>query len=131
MRSQALKTMDSCAASCSAVNDPFLVRGKPDRNVLCIQSIWLDSRNVADRSIREMVRKQEPVVGARWIRVEIVEKPEAGSEALVEQKGRNEAALKMLDRWMSEDPTYDLETWPVVKKAIDEHRLSDRSRFDG
>ena len=37
--------------------------------------------------------------------------------------------LKLIDSWRAEDPGYDERVWPIVKKAIEENRLSARRRF--
>ena len=42
---------------------------------------------------------------------------------------RNRRAIELLDAWLRDDSGYDEETWPIVKKLIEENRLSDRSQF--
>jgi hypothetical protein len=41
----------------------------------------------------------------------------------------NEAAIALLRKWMADESGYDEETWPELKKAIEETRLSSRPRF--
>lgn len=41
----------------------------------------------------------------------------------------NEAAMQLLQQWLADESGYDEAVWPVVKRSIDEHRLSDRPRF--
>ncbi len=45
------------------------------------------------------------------------------------EKTNSLAALALIEQWIAEDPAYDIATWPAVKKAIEENRLSDRPRF--
>jgi hypothetical protein len=40
-------------------------------------------------------------------------------------------AIALLDEWLNDDSGYDAQTWPQLKKALDEDRLSDRKLFDG
>ena len=47
------------------------------------------------------------------------------------QQAKNEAAIQLLAEWMADESGYDEETWPKVKQAIEENRLSSRSRFNG
>jgi hypothetical protein len=46
-------------------------------------------------------------------------------------KGSAEAILRLVDRWLAEDKGYDAEAWPIIEQDIEEHRLSERSRFNG
>ncbi|MEQ8172887.1 MAG: hypothetical protein ABRQ38_28650 [Candidatus Eremiobacterota bacterium] len=48
----------------------------------------------------------------------------------VTQQGKNEAAIKLLQEWANDESGYDEKTWPVVKKAIEENRLSIRKKFN-
>jgi len=41
----------------------------------------------------------------------------------------NLRALELLQAWLAEDPSYDRETWTRLKRAVEENRLSERSRF--
>jgi excisionase family DNA binding protein len=43
---------------------------------------------------------------------------------------KNEAALRLLEEWMADESGYDEQTWPVVKRVIEENRLSHRKAFD-
>ena len=45
------------------------------------------------------------------------------------QRAKNEAALRLLGESMADESGYDEETWPLLKKAIEEDRLSERKRF--
>ncbi|MFA6450524.1 MAG: hypothetical protein WCX65_13710 [bacterium] len=44
---------------------------------------------------------------------------------------RADRAIQLLDEWMKDGPEYDDETWPELKKALDENRPSPRKLFDG
>ena len=37
--------------------------------------------------------------------------------------------MKLINSWLAEDPRYDERAWPIVKKSIEENRLSARRRF--
>jgi hypothetical protein len=43
---------------------------------------------------------------------------------------KNEAALRLLEEWVADESGSDEATWPVVKRVIEENRLSYRQRFD-
>ena len=49
-----------------------------------------------------------------------------GTEA---QRLKNQAALQLLQAWRTEDVQEQYETWTVIKTALEEDRLSDRSLF--
>lgn len=44
-------------------------------------------------------------------------------------KAMNRPALKLVEKWLSDESGYDEETWPEVKKGIEEGGLSQRKRF--
>jgi hypothetical protein len=39
-----------------------------------------------------------------------------------EEQHPNHAAISLLDEWMDDDSSYDEETWPVLKEALDRNR---------
>lgn len=43
---------------------------------------------------------------------------------------RTERLLHYLDEWLADESGYDEETWPKVKAALEEDRLSSRKLFD-
>lgn len=43
---------------------------------------------------------------------------------------RRRAAIALLDEWLCDESGYDEETWPRLKRALDEDRLSARRLFD-
>ena len=45
------------------------------------------------------------------------------------QRLKNQAALQLLQAWRTDDAQEQAETWMVIKKALEEDRLSDRSLF--
>jgi hypothetical protein len=45
------------------------------------------------------------------------------------QRGKNQAALRLLRKWMADESGYDERVWPRLKEAIEENRLSARRRF--
>jgi hypothetical protein len=45
------------------------------------------------------------------------------------QRLKNQAALQLLQTWRIDDAQEQAETWIVIKKALEEDRLSDRSLF--
>lgn len=54
----------------------------------------------------------------------------AKSSDIAVQQEKNEAAIELLAEWLADESGYDEETWPKVKQAIEENRLSRRRRFD-
>ncbi|HEY7347239.1 MAG TPA: hypothetical protein VH599_02885 [Ktedonobacterales bacterium] len=42
---------------------------------------------------------------------------------------RTERLFRHLDEWLADESGYDEETWPKVKAALEEDRLSSRSLF--
>ena len=42
---------------------------------------------------------------------------------------KNQAALQLLQAWRTDDAQEQAETWMVIKEALEEDRLSDRSLF--
>lgn len=40
-----------------------------------------------------------------------------------------EAAIRLLEEWLADESGYDEETWPELKKTLDENRLSSRKLF--
>ncbi len=51
------------------------------------------------------------------------------ANTLTTQRARNQAAIRLLREWLADNSGYDEETWPIVEKAIEEHRPSYRRRF--
>ena len=45
------------------------------------------------------------------------------------QRLKNQAALQLLQAWRTDDAQEQAETWRVLKEALEEDRLSDRSLF--
>ena len=45
------------------------------------------------------------------------------------QRLKNQAALQLLQAWRTDDAQEQAETWMVIKEALEEDRLSDRSLF--
>jgi len=45
------------------------------------------------------------------------------------QQVKNEAIIHILEEWMADESGYDEKVWPIVKKDLEENRLSYRSRF--
>jgi hypothetical protein len=46
------------------------------------------------------------------------------------QRIKNEVAIRLLKAWMADESGYDEKVWEIAKTAIDENRLSQRSKFD-
>ncbi len=51
------------------------------------------------------------------------------SDALSAQQAKNEAVIHLLGEWLADDSGYDEWAWPIAKRAIEENRLSYRTRF--
>jgi hypothetical protein len=45
------------------------------------------------------------------------------------QRLKNQAAIQLLRAWRTDDAQEQAETWMVIKEALEEDRLSDRSLF--
>ena len=45
------------------------------------------------------------------------------------QRLKNHAAFQLLQAWRTDDAQEQAETWMVIKEALEEDRLSDRSLF--
>ncbi len=53
------------------------------------------------------------------------------SRGLTRKEGQpNTRAIRLLDQWAAEDPSYDEETLPELKKALDRDRLGYRKLFE-
>lgn len=52
------------------------------------------------------------------------------SSEVSSQRQRARRAIALLDQWLSDDSGYDEETWPDLKEALEENRLSSRRLFD-
>jgi hypothetical protein len=46
------------------------------------------------------------------------------------QRIKNEVAIRLLKARMADESGYDEKVWEIAKTAIDENRLSQRSKFD-
>ncbi len=42
---------------------------------------------------------------------------------------QNQAALRLLEQWLSEESDYDEKTWPEIRNALEEDRLGARRLF--
>jgi hypothetical protein len=51
------------------------------------------------------------------------------SSGRTRQRAKNQAAIRLLNQWLADESGYDETAWPIAKRAIDTHRLSDRPRF--
>lgn len=45
------------------------------------------------------------------------------------ERAKTDPVIALLVNWMADETNDDVETWPRLKQAIEENRLSDRSRF--
>ena len=70
------------------------------------------------------VRREDVFIAQR-----MVKGPESTDEALAKQRGRNEAAIRLLKKWLADESGYDERVWPIVKEVIENHRLSFSRRF--
>jgi hypothetical protein len=79
--------------------------------------------------IDKLIWEQESLAKAHWLPLAQDLAGVADNLERALQRRRNAGAIELLDEWMSEDPDYDIATWPAVKAAIESNRLSDRKRF--
>jgi hypothetical protein len=52
-----------------------------------------------------------------------------GQESPRPLSGHSKALIQLMNSWLNDDSGYDERTWPALKKAIEEDRLSSRKRF--
>jgi len=58
-------------------------------------------------------------------------RPNNQNNGKVDQIEKNQAVIRLLEEWLADDSGYDEQVWPIVKKDIEENRLSYRKRFNG
>jgi hypothetical protein len=58
---------------------------------------------------------------------QILESPD---DILPIQRIKNEIAIRLLRVWLADESGYDEKAWELVKKTLEENRLSHRKRFD-
>ena len=51
-----------------------------------------------------------------------------GSKVLSAEE-RNESVIHLLHEWLDDESGYDEQTWPIVKKALQENHSSYRDKF--
>jgi hypothetical protein len=82
---------------------------------------------------RRMVEQSASATSTYWLEtgqaVGALEQ-EALAQSVMTQRQKNQAAIRLLQEWLADESGYDEENWPIIKKAIEENRLSDRKRFD-
>jgi hypothetical protein len=54
----------------------------------------------------------------------------AEREEITKKQIRIRNVVRLLDQWMADTSGYDEDTWPKLKKAMEEDRLSSRRLFD-
>jgi hypothetical protein len=92
----------------------------------------LASQGAGETAFNRIAREQSGAAIAGWFWLRYIERIHSAREARIaamEQRVRNQAAIELLDSWMRDESGYDEEAWPGIKKAIEENRMSDRSRF--
>ena len=47
-----------------------------------------------------------------------------------DRRTKEQLAIELLQQWMLDNSGYDEENWPVVKRTLEENRLSQRRRFN-
>jgi hypothetical protein len=76
--------------------------------------------------IRHLLEQVGSAASFQWLTL----RPEESSNAArAVQRAKNEAAIRLLQKWISDESGYDEAVWPRVKQAIEENRLSERKRF--
>jgi len=43
---------------------------------------------------------------------------------------KNKVAIHLIRSWLEDDSGYDEKVWPKAKKSIEEHKLSQRNKFN-
>lgn len=122
------------AENSQAVHDPFAANsGELSKEAVDLLrrlplERWTASSDVRwDIAITRHLREQ---VGSAASFHWLTPRPERSSHtARAVQRAKNEAAIRLLQKWMSDESGYDEAVWPRVKQAIEENRLSERKRF--
>lgn len=60
----------------------------------------------------------------------LVIRDEDENDLLTSQQSKNMLLIKLIEEWIADESGYDEEVWPIVKKGIEENRLSYRRRFN-
>ena len=76
--------------------------------------------------IRHLLEQAGSAASFRWL----TPRPQVSSSATrAGQRAKNEAAIRLLQQWLTDESGYDEAVWPRVKQAIEENCLSERKRF--
>lgn len=80
---------------------------------------------------RRIIEQGASAASPHWLVANLAVKPEAQeAQAIMAQRQKNQAAIRLLQEWLADESGYDEQNWPRIKQAIEENRLSDRKRFD-
>jgi len=71
----------------------------------------------AQNSVSTLIRKVPELQGVAASRVTL-------------SKTQRQAAITLIDQWLADDSEYDNEAWQILKKNIEDNRLSYRKRFN-
>lgn len=82
--------------------------------------------NIEAAVARQMVSQVSSVTLSGWFEAGGPSKVASASPA---QREKNAAAIRLIESWLADESGYDEAVWPIVKAAIEDNRLSDRSRF--
>jgi len=94
----------------------FQVEGEQSRAVSPSGFLWLQIMPAILRESRQVV-SWSSLVADEW-------------KARIEQAHRNRHAIELLRSWRRGDKRDQEDTWLYLRKALDEHRLSDRKLFN-
>ncbi len=122
-----------------AVYDPLIGLDQPDnggsdllRNIILERSTALWDMQLRIDMFFQLFEQIGNAITFSWIAAlqsANVQEEILTDEALSLQRTKNQAAIQLLREWMDDDSGYDERTWPLVKKVIEENRISYRARF--
>jgi hypothetical protein len=76
--------------------------------------------------IRHLLEQVGSAASIHWL---ALPPAESSNPVRMVQRAKNEAAIRLLQKWISDESGYDEAVWPRVKQAIEENRLSERKHF--
>ena len=92
----------------------------------------LAGQGAGETAFNRIAQEQSHAATSQWFwrrHIEGALSAQKARIAEIKQRAKNQAAIDLLEGWLQDESGYDEEVWPGIKKAIEENRMSDRSRF--
>ncbi|MDI9548460.1 MAG: hypothetical protein QM346_12770 [Chloroflexota bacterium] len=91
---------------------------------------WVSFTNAGSyqQLIAAMLAQADSAVSASVSPVDI-QPPSQPQSPEATQRALNQAAKRLILQWLADESGYDEQTWPVIQRAVEENRLSNRARF--